>query len=143
MSLNNAAYWRKLETVQYLLEKYSYNNDDIFEAFSKASEQNDIEIVKYLYTKDIVFIKHLYTNDFLFIKHLFNFDIVTKCPRQLFYDVIRFENRKIIEFYLENDIFCVDEFYEDIIKHIPKNVDKCDYLIKYNRGISEHLLPHY
>ncbi|QGR54350.1 ankyrin repeat-containing protein [Moumouvirus maliensis] len=142
-ALTNAVQSNNLEMIKYLFEKYSYNNDEIYQAFHQASWEDKIDIVKYLYSRGMIFIKHLYTNDFLFVKHLFNFDIVTKCPRQLFYDIIHFQRREVIEFYLENDIFCVDEFYEDVVKSIPKNVDKCDYLIKYNRGIAEHLLPHY
>uniref|UniRef100_A0A6G6ADT3 Ankyrin repeat-containing protein n=1 Tax=Borely moumouvirus TaxID=2712067 RepID=A0A6G6ADT3_9VIRU len=142
-ALTNAVQSNNLEMIKYLFEKYSYNNDEIYQAFHQASWEDKIDIVKYLYSRGIVFIKHLYTNDFLFVKHLFNFDIVTKCLRQFFYDIIHFQNREVIEFYLENDIFCVDEFYEDVVKSIPNNVEKCDYLIKYNRGIAEHLLSHY
>lgn len=95
--------------IKYLFGKYSHDCDLIYKALVQVSGENKIEIVEYLYGKNIIF-----------IKHLFNFNIVTKYPRKLFYDIIRSQCGKVIKIFLENDIFCVDEFYEDIVKSIPK-----------------------
>ncbi|AGF84865.1 repeat protein [Moumouvirus goulette] len=135
-ALMRASSCGNLEMVKYLHNKYDYNYNQTYKAFGDAAINNHIDIVKYLYGKGIVFVKHLYTNDFIFTKHLFNFDIVTKCPRALFYGVICSRHKEIIEFFLENHIFDIDEFYEEIVNSIPNNTDACDYLIEKNKRIS-------
>ncbi|AGC02389.1 ankyrin repeat protein [Acanthamoeba polyphaga moumouvirus] len=129
-----------LEIIKYFLDKYEFSNDQKFDLFITASANNHIDVVKYLFSSGIVFIKHLYTNDFLFCKHLFNYDIVTKCPRIKFHWIINYSNKEIIEFYLENRIFEIDELYEEIIKSTPKNIIIYDYLIKRNNYLHGFIL---